>query len=136
MAKFGFQLPDTATLDGGQALASLEGGAELTAWWLELAHTEIRRTVPKAVEYGSTDLADIGRELARIAGREVADDEAAELGIFFYIRGKLARWSDAIARGERPSDDTLFDLGVYVRMAQRVRQAGGWPGTAQREGQE
>ena len=26
------------------------------------------------------------------------------------------------------SDDTLGDIGVYVRMAQRVRSHGGWPG--------
>jgi hypothetical protein len=26
------------------------------------------------------------------------------------------------------SDDSLFDIGVYVRMAQRIRHSGGWPG--------
>lgn len=101
---------------------------QLRAWWYDLAKTEIDRTVPKAVEYSSTDLADIGHQLARTAGRQVTDEEAAELGIFFYIQGKLSRWAGAVTNGQRPSDDTLFDLGVYIRMAQRIRAAGSWPG--------
>ena len=100
----------------------------LTEWWMDKAEEEVRRTVPKAVEYGATDLRDIGRDLAAMAGREVTDEEAAELGVYFYIRGKLSRWTDAVIRGDRVSDDTLFDLGVYVRMAQRIRDTGGWPG--------
>jgi hypothetical protein len=102
--------------------------ALLTEWWMDKADEEVRRTVPKAVEYGSTDLAQIGHDLAAMAGRKVSDAEAAELGIMFYARGKMSRWIDAVIRGDRVSDDTLFDLGVYVRMAQRVRDAGGWPG--------
>lgn len=102
--------------------------AELERWWGERAEDEIVRTVPKAVEYGSGDLVEIGRDLANLMGRQVTDQEAAELGIYFYMRGKFARWADAIARGVPVSDDTLFDLGVYVRMAQRVRSHGGWPG--------
>lgn len=101
---------------------------ELRLWWLDQAEGEIKRTVPKVVEYGATDLVDIGRDLARCMGRTVTDEEAAELGIFFYLRGKMSRWVDAVARGDRVSDDTLFDLGVYVRMTQRVRSHGGWPG--------
>ena len=67
--------------------------------------------------------------LGRTMRREVNAEEAAELGVFFYLIGKVARWQSAIERGERPSDDTLFDVGVYVRMAQRIRSHGGWPGT-------
>lgn len=101
----------------------------LDEWWRELAEQEIERTVPKAVEYSSTDLTDIGMDLARTMGREVTDEEAAELGVFFYLRGKVARWVGAVMAGQRVSDDTLFDIGVYVRMAQRIRATGGWPGT-------
>lgn len=101
---------------------------ELEQWWGERAEDEIMRTVPKAIEYGSGDLIEIGRDLASLMGREVNDQDAAELGIYFYIRGKMARWADAIRRGAPISDDTLFDLGVYTRMAQRVRSHGGWPG--------
>lgn len=100
----------------------------LEKWWWDQATTEINKTVPKAIEYGSTDLVEIGRTMAVNMGREVSDEEATELGIYFYLVGKLARWTDAVRRRVRPSDDTLFDLGVYVRMAQRNRSAGGWPG--------
>jgi hypothetical protein len=107
---------------------------ELRDWWLGLAQTEVDRTVPKAVEYGSTDLTDIGHDLARTMGREVTDEEAAELGVFFYLRGKVARWVSAVMDGRRVSDDTLFDIGVYVRMAQRIRTAGGWPDSTKQTG--
>lgn len=109
------------------ALRLAEAVEDTVDWWLETAQNEIRRTVPKAIEYGSTDLIDVGRDLAKCMHREVTDEEAAELGIFFYLRGKISRWVDAVARGARPSDDTLFDIGVYVRMAMRVRAVGGWP---------
>lgn len=100
----------------------------LSHWWYDKAAAEIVLTVPKAIEYGSTDLTDIGLMLARTMRRTVNQEEAAELGVFFYLIGKIARWQSAIERGERPSDDTLLDIGVYVRMAQRIRDAGGWPG--------
>lgn len=101
---------------------------QLRAWWFEMAEVEVSRTVPKAVEYSATDLADIGHQLARTASRVVSDEEAAELGVFFYLQGKLSRWAGAVAAGQRPSDDTIFDIGVYCRMAQRIRHAGNWPG--------
>lgn len=101
---------------------------ELRGWWFDLAEEEINRTVPKAIEYSSTDLVDLGRTLAYIAGRDVEDEEAEELGVFFYLAGKMSRWAGAIKSGRRVSDDTLFDIGVYVRMTQRIRHAGNWPG--------
>lgn len=113
----------------GDLGVKIEGPADhLARWWREKAETEIEQTVDKAVEYGSTDLIDIGRSIARVANLEVEDDEAAEIGIFFYLEGKLSRWRAAIERGDRPSDDTLLDIGIYSRMAQRIRSHGGWPG--------
>lgn len=101
---------------------------EIERWWMGVAEREIEAVVPKAVEYGATDLVDIGSTLARTMGREgMSDGEKAELGIYFYLIGKMARWSDAIKENRRVSDDTLHDIGVYVRMAQRVRAVGGWP---------
>lgn len=100
----------------------------LDDWWLATAEDEIERTVPKVREYGATDLIDIGLMLARTMGRTIDIEEATELGIFFYLIGKIARWQSAIERGDRPSDDTLFDIGVYIRMAQRTRYAGSFPG--------
>ena len=106
---------------------------ELEQWWLAMANEEIERTVPKAIEYGSTDLAEIGRQMLE-AGLHEGNHETptAELGVYFYMVGKMARWTDAIRTGRRVSDDTLFDLGIYVRMAQRIRSAGGWPGINER----
>lgn len=114
--------------DLSEAVRGLTGKHRLQQWWIDLAKQELGRLMPKVHEYGATDLRDIGHTLARTAGRVVDDEEAAELGIYFYLVGKMSRWTDAVARGERPSDDTLHDIGVYVRMAQRIRVAGGWPG--------
>lgn len=106
----------------------------LFGWWRATAESDLEMVVPKAIEYGSRDLIEMGRTLARVAGREVFDAEAAELGIWFYALGKMARWTAAVERGERVSTDTLMDLGVYSIMARRVREAGGWPGTDNNEG--
>lgn len=129
--------PTFVALDEAAEFASkVDQGASaedvLRDWWYSVAKDEVERTVPKAVEYGSTDLLDIGTMLARTLRRSVTEEEAAELGVFFYLIGKVARWQSAIERGERPSDDTLFDIGVYVRMAQRIRHSGGWPGTEEK----
>jgi hypothetical protein len=109
--------------------------ADLEKWWSDKAQDEIHRTVPKAVEYGAGDLEDIGRDMreAGIVGGATPDDE---LGIYFYIVGKMSRWKQAIHRGESVSDDTLFDIGVYVRMVQRIRTNGGWPGDISIEGEK
>lgn len=97
-------------------------------WWIDLAALEVERVAPKAVEYGSTDLIEIGRDIAATVGwRDLSDEMLAEIGIYFYMVGKMARWRDAIHRQTRVSNDTLHDIGVYVRMAQRVRAVGGWP---------
>ena len=106
---------------------------ELEAWWLAMAQEEIERTVPKAIEYGSTDLDEIGRQMLA-AGLHEGNHETPteELGVYFYMVGKMARWTDAIRTGRRVSDDTLFDIGIYVRMVQRIRSAGGWPGINER----
>ncbi len=105
---------------------------ELRRWWLERADSEVEPLIKKAMEYGgegaALDLIQIGQDLARIAGNpDPSIEEATELGIFFYLRGKLARWTAAVTEGRRVSDDTLHDIGVYCRMAQRTRAVGGWP---------
>lgn len=108
-----------------------ELAAELEAWWHTQAQEEVERVVPKAIEYGgvgsAVDLVWMGRELAGMIGRPVDDPEAIELGIWVYILGKVARWKAAILEGRRVSDDTLHDISVYCRMAQRNREVGGWP---------
>lgn len=100
----------------------------LADWWRGQAEAEIDQTVAKAIEYGANDLIEIGRALAYTQERDCNPQELAEMGIYFYLIGKVARWTAAMAEGRQVSDDTLLDIGVYVRMAQRVRQAGAWPG--------
>lgn len=101
---------------------------ELMSWWMQQAETEANRTIPKAVEYGSNSMLDLGRSLARTMHRTVSDEECMELACFFYIQGKMGRWLDAIVAGRRPGDDTPFDIGVYAKMVQRIRESGSWPG--------
>lgn len=99
----------------------------LQDWWMEQARQEVEAVAPKAVEYGSRDLTDMGHAVASITGREMTDAEATEFGIYWYALGKMARWTAAWREGRMVSDDTLLDLGTYIKMAQRVRAVGGWP---------
>lgn len=101
---------------------------ELMSWWMQQAETEAERTIPKAVEYGANSMLDLGQSMARAMHRQVGDEEAMELACFFYMQGKMGRWLDAIVAGRRPGDDTPFDIGVYAKMVQRIREAGAWPG--------
>lgn len=108
----------------------------LTDWWLTKAANEADMVCRKAVEYGATDLRDLGFQVLEMAGRKPHGDGApadtsalaTEIGIAFYAMGKLARIVAAVKEGRRPSYDSWLDLGVYARMAQRVHEAGGWPG--------
>ncbi|XAO35661.1 hypothetical protein SEA_FIRECASTLE_54 [Microbacterium phage FireCastle] len=113
-------------------------GTALYRWWMETAHNEIAPMVDKITEYGgsnrATDLTELGRVMVEsgvkhppiLAGPE-QDAFYQELGCFFYLQGKFGRWVAAIKEGRPVSDDTLHDIGIYVRMVQRIRAAGGWP---------
>lgn len=107
----------------------------LTQWWVQQARDEAARTIPKAVEYGANDLLEIGRQLAQagrmtqwLDGSAESNEILAELGVYFYLVGKMARWTSAVQEGRRISDDTLFDIRVYTGMARRIRAVGAWPG--------
>lgn len=100
----------------------------LKDWWIDHAFNEINKVAPKAVEYSSVDLTEYGRTLAMVMGRlDVTEEEATEIGIWGYLVGKIARWTGAIKEGRRPSGDTLDDIAIYTKMAQRNRDVGGWP---------
>lgn len=101
----------------------------LSDWWLDRAHQDIEGVVPKAVEYSAVDLIEYGRTLALIMDYkgEVTDEVATEIGIWGYLVGKVARWTGAIKEGRRVSDDTIHDIDIYAKMAQRNRDVGGWP---------
>lgn len=106
--------------------ARLQGA--LRDWWEHRTQGEIESVVPKAIEYGANSMIEVGRTIARLQGRhDVGDEESTEIACMVYIAGKLGRWVDAIAEGRRPSDDTIYDMGIYVKMAQRTRDVGGWP---------
>lgn len=101
---------------------------DLHRWWMDIAAAEADAVVGKAIEYGSNSMTELGHEIAKLSARKVSDAEAIELACYFYIKGKIGRWSDSIVAGKPVSDDTIGDIGVYVRMVQRVRSNGGWPG--------
>lgn len=113
----------------------LSPAQELAEWWEKQAHAEVAPLLAKMTEYGGSgpavDLIEIGRKLAelgpRLAELTKTDADKAELGCYFYIVGKLARWHAALMEGRPVSDDTLLDIGVYVKMVQRIRESGGWP---------
>jgi hypothetical protein len=103
----------------------------LAVWWWKQANSEIDATVAKATEYsggsGGSDLAFLGRMLA---WGDITTAQAMELGCWAYIFGKLGRVQTALMDHRFPSNDTLFDLNIYGRMIQRIREVGGWPDSA------
>lgn len=109
--------------------------SELAEWWRAAAESEIDQTVAKALEYSGVggglplDLVNLGQQMAQLQSPErvYTDAEYAEIGIYFYLVGKMGRWGSAIREGRPVSDDTLLDMRVYTRMVQRIREKGQWP---------
>lgn len=107
---------------------------ELTDWWHDQADNEIARTVPKAVEYGATDLLVMAKAMEQLLpaaaleglSREAVESLTQEMAVAFYALGKVSRLFGAYAEGRPASADTWFDLGVYCRMAERIRETGRW----------
>jgi hypothetical protein len=95
----------------------------LHQFWNDTTARHINMTVPKIQEYGSRDLVDMGREILSLTGRDTDDDRLAfEAGVFFYVRGKVARWAAAVGRGEPVSRDTLDDLIIYCTLVLHNRE--------------
>lgn len=104
-------------------------------WWRHQTEIEIEMLRPKIITYGGSgasalDLVWIGQQMAATMGRQVDDTEATEIGIVWYLLGKIARMMAAIRSGQRVSEDSALDSAVYSRMFLRTRQSGGWPGPA------
>lgn len=99
---------------------------DLAEWWRNEVANDIAETVTKARKYGTASMVDHGRTLARVAGHEVNDRQALEWAIWSYLSGKVGRWTAALARGEEPDYDTLFDISIYAMMARKVRRTGKW----------
>lgn len=106
---------------------------DLAAWWHQIATDEVDRTIPKAIEYGSADLKIMGEAMLTLMpqlGKGLDLEErrkvGQELGIAFYVLGKISRLFGAYEQGRMPSDDTWFDLGIYSKMVRRIREVGEW----------
>lgn len=135
-----YEVTDRAYIEADLGPLDEDGWGELRGWWEQTAHDEIAGLVAKAQEYGgitrATDLIAIGEDLIAAGvkeplhmgdAHETQNQWATELGIYFYLRGKFARWQAAVIDGRPVSDDTLHDIAIYTRMAQRNRTVGGWP---------
>lgn len=112
-------------------LSSNRIDSPLIHWWIHNAFSEAIATAPKAEEYGSAELAEAGHVLSSLLAIPIesptSDAAAMETQIFQYVLGKIGRWTAAMRRGERVSDDTLFDIGIYVKMVLKIRETGEWP---------
>lgn len=97
---------------------------DIERWWAQTAQADYDGFGPKLEEYGSDDLREIGRDLAKAMKWDAPDEVLYELGCWFYLRGKLARAMSAIAAHRLPSDDTALDTTVYSMMIRRIRQEG------------
>jgi hypothetical protein len=100
----------------------------LQDWWHWTSKEEIDSMLPKVIEYGSHDLKIMGDAMLLLKPELEGKVISEELAIAFYALGKIARIMGAYADGVAPSDDSWHDLAIYARMAQRVRDAGYWPG--------
>jgi hypothetical protein len=96
-------------------------------WWLQLAHSDIKATLPKAVEYSAHDLELTGQLFEFLLGSENQPIDRAELTCWFYLASKVMRAVGALKDGAFPSDDTLQDIRVYATMITRIRDKGAWP---------
>lgn len=111
-----------------------EEAPELVVWWRKRSEDEAEAAYRKSVEYGgshrASDLVELGGDLADLMGKDsgtLSEADLQELGIYFYLSGKLGRWKAALLEGKKVSDDTIADIKVYATMVQRIRDKGGWP---------
>lgn len=112
-----------------QALAD-----QIVEWWERVSRTDAAAAAAKSTEYGGAgaalDLVWLGEQLADMqpsVDGSAGPQEAIELGIFFYLLGKMARWKAAILEGRAVSDDTIKDIHTYAMMARYNREHGSWP---------
>lgn len=107
---------------------------ELKIWWLSIAENEADSVIPKTVEYGAggaDNMVMLGQVLATSAtggAWSPSKAKAIELAAAFYTLSKVTRWINALTHGQDASDDTLHDIACYLKIAQRTRKVGGWPG--------
>jgi hypothetical protein len=101
---------------------------ELHDWWLDHSTNEIDGMIEKLMEYGTGDLYEIGRTMLGFFDPVRMEDHALcyEIGVMFYVVGKINRVISAAHKSEQASDDTWHDLAVYSKMV-LARRAGVMP---------
>jgi hypothetical protein len=90
-------------------------------WWINYATEEVDGMLVKMAEYGAGDLYVIGETFAKLAGLGVTAQEHYEIGVLFYVVGKVQRLLSAVENGNQASDDTWHDLAVYAKMVLATR---------------
>lgn len=127
--------PDSSDFDGyTHGHDGLEGNSvaaapktDLESWWQNTCTDDLEATVPKMQEYGALDLVESGRAMAKMGGWEgLTNAELIELGIAYYLKGKIERVMEAYRMHRMPSADTWKDITVYSLMGRAARERGGW----------
>lgn len=94
----------------------------LRDWMHQTLEDDLKGLIPKAMEYGATDLEAMGATL--MPNGSVQD--GMEAACQFYLLGKAARAAAAYQEGRVASDDTLKDETVYSLMTRAIRHFGHW----------
>lgn len=124
---------ETTTARGGLGRTPEEN---LAAWWVGKAQEETEGLVAKAVAYGGHDLLVMGKAMQAFMPEGTPMEVAVEAAVAFYALGKVARLIEPLAKGQKASADSWYDLGVYARMGQHVQERGPWPFGGSWEGKE
>lgn len=98
----------------------------LAEWMGSFCARLTSRILPKAIAYGSADLALMGSAMKLLMPQSAAEIEGQELAIWFYVLGKVARQVGSYAQGEVPDIDSWDDTWFYSMMAEHVREFGYW----------
>jgi len=104
----------------------------IVEWWRLISDQDAQAAATKTAEYGgggaAVDLVWLGEQLIDMNVAQWPNQASPiELGIFFYLLGKMARWKAAILEGRPVSDDTLKDITTYAMMVRFQREHGSWP---------
>jgi hypothetical protein len=96
---------------------------------VETAEADLRRILPKAHEYSSSDLLMMGRMTAQMLGwGDATDAQCIEVACIWYATSKLTRALGAYSERREPDIDSLLDAASYITMGRRARECGEWPG--------
>lgn len=101
-------------------------------WMRKTFEDDLRRCKAKALEYGSADLAIMGKAMEALLpqgdglDRESRERAGLEMAIGFYLMGKAGRLFGAWNKAREPGEDTWHDATIYSLMARYVRENGSW----------